>query len=78
MQIGRQLSCMNGIHFSGYAKEVSCLLLRYDKNYIKDVSIITTMIHHLNRKVKVEVIKGVTAYDVIDGKLPPVRKTKKL
>jgi hypothetical protein len=70
MMISRQLNCLPGLHFSGYAKDVSCLLLRYDTDYIKNTEIITTTIHHLNKKLKVEVITGVTAYDVIDGKLP--------
>jgi len=70
MLISRQLGCLPGIHFSGYAKDVSCLLLRYNTDYIKNTDIITTTIHHLNKKLKVEVITGVTAYDVIDGKLP--------
>jgi hypothetical protein len=68
--IRRQLSALPGIHFSGYAKDVSCLLLRYDTDYIKSTDIITRTIRHLNKKLKVEIITGVTAYDVIDGKLP--------
>ncbi len=68
--ISKQLNCLEGLHFSGYAKNASCLLLRYNTETIRDVTIITTMIHHLNRKLNYEVVRGMTAFDVIDGKLP--------
>jgi hypothetical protein len=68
--IGKQLNCLEGLHFSGYVKNASCLLLRYDAATIKDVNIITTTLHHLNKKLNYEVVRGMTAFDVIDGKLP--------
>ncbi len=68
-KIKNQLACLEGIHFSGYVKDASCLLLKYNTNLIADKQIITTLIHHLNRKVKCKVIEGYTAYEVIDGKL---------
>ena len=68
-KIKKQLDCLEGIHFSGYVKDASCLLLRYNTSLIADKKIITTMIHHLNAKVKCKVIEGYTAYEVIDGKL---------
>lgn len=68
--ISRQLKCLDGVHFSGYVNDASCILLRYDASTIKDISIITTTLHHLNKKLKYEIVKGITAFDVIDGKLP--------
>jgi hypothetical protein len=76
-KIKKQLNCLEGIHFSGYAKDASCLLLRYNTDVIADQSIITTVIHHLNQKVKCKVIEGYTAYDVIDGKLKKPQNSKK-
>ena len=77
-KIKHQLACLEGLHFTGYVKHASCILLKYNTNLIADKSIITTLIHHLNRKVKYKVIEGYTAYEVIDGKLKiPVSKTKR-
>ena len=69
IKIGRQLNCLDGVHFSGYVKDASCLLLRFNSDMIADKNIITTMIKHLNNKIKFKVIEGCTAYDVIDGQL---------
>ena len=69
MKIGRQLSCVDGVHFSGYVNHASCILLRYNKAIVKDEQIITSVIYHLNHKLRFEVIKGYTAYEVIDGRL---------
>ncbi len=68
--ISRQMDCLPGVHFSGYASGVSCLLLRYDTSTVLDEIIITSTLHHLNKKLPLQIIRGITAYDVIDGKLP--------
>ena len=69
IKISRQLNCLEGVHFSGYVKDASCLLLRFNSAFIANKNIITTMIKHLNDKLKYKVIEGFTAYAVIDGQL---------
>ena len=38
-KINRQLQCLEGLHFSGYYKPASCLLLKYDPRKILDPAI---------------------------------------
>lgn len=70
-KISKQLACLQGLHFSGYYAPASCLLLKYDSTKIIDPNIISVLIHHLNYKMKVEMLKGTSIYDVVDGKIDP-------
>jgi hypothetical protein len=77
-KINRQLACLEGLHFSGYYGPASCLLLKYDPDKILDPAIISTIVHHLNHKIKVQMIRGIRIYDVVDGKIDePMRPSKK-
>ncbi len=77
-KINRQLACLEGLHFSGYYGPASCLLLKYDPDKILDPAIISTIVHHLNHKIKVQMIRGIRIYDVVDGKIDePIRPSKK-
>ncbi len=76
-KIQRQLACLDGLRYLGYFKERSCLLFHVDTKKIIDRTIITTIIHHLNGKMKTDVINGVTIYEVLDDKLSESKKTLK-
>lgn len=67
--ICKQLSCLDGLRYLGYFKDGSCLLLHVDSKKIADTEIITTIIHHLNEKMKTDVIGGQTIYELLDNKL---------
>ena len=68
-KLHKQLNVVKGIHFSGYVKHASCLLIRYDSNLICNAAAVTHIIKKANKKIKCKIIEGYTAYDVIDGKL---------
>ena len=67
--ISKQLSCLDGLQCLGYFKDGSCLLLHIDSKKITDTEIITTIIHHLNEKMKTDVIGGLSIYELLDHKL---------
>lgn len=68
-RLHKQLNNYSGIHFSGYVKNASCLLIRYDSNTICDAMMVTKIIKKINKKLKCKIIVGYTAFDIIDGKL---------
>ena len=68
-RLHKHLNNYSGIHFSGYVKHASCLLIRYDSNVICDVMMLTKIINKVNKKLKCKIIEGYTAFDIIDGKL---------
>ena len=68
-KISKQLACLDGIRYLGYFKERSYLLLHVDAEKITDTGIITALIHHLNEKMKTDVITGISIYDALDYKL---------
>ncbi|CAN5431753.1 hypothetical protein BH11BAC2_BH11BAC2_25420 [soil metagenome] len=68
-KIGRQLACVDGLHYSGYYQPANCIFLKYDSLKIPDPTIINIIIHHLNNKLKVETISGYSIYEIIDGKM---------
>ena len=56
-KINKQLTCLQGLHFSGYYAPASCLLLKYDPKKIIDPTIIYRMLYHLNCEMKITVLK---------------------
>lgn len=68
-KIRRQLSCLDGVHFSGYDSHSSCLLMQYDTHKIADSKLIIQIISGLNKSLKLTEISGYTIFDVLDGKL---------
>ena len=76
-KISKQLSCLDGLRYLGYFKDGSCLLFHVDSKKIADTNIIITTIHHLNEKMKTDVIKGFSIYEVLDDKLPRAKQTIK-
>ncbi len=69
-KISRQLNCIEGLRYLGYFKAGSCLLLHVDASRIANTDIITTTIHHLNKKMKTNEVKGYSIYDILDNKYP--------
>lgn len=67
----KQLNAMEGIHFSGYVKDASCILLRYSSTIINDDLVVIGLIKRFNKKLKCKIVKGYTAFEVIDGKYKP-------
>ncbi len=66
-KINLQLKCIEGVRFHGYHAESSCLFIKYDDCTIADSEIITCSLSYLN-KIQTKLIRGLTFYDVIDGK----------
>ncbi len=70
-KINRQFQCLEGLHFSGYYKPASCLLLKYDPRKILDPAIVPVVVYSLNKKLKNIILEDITIYEVIDGKIDP-------
>lgn len=75
-KINRQLQCLEGLHFSGYYKPASCLLLKYDPRKILDPAIVPVVVYRLNQKLKNKILEDITIYEVIDGKIDPAPPSK--
>lgn len=68
-KIRRQLLCMDGVHFSGYDKRSSCLLMQYNPDKIAGGFILLDIIKGLNKPMKFKEVAGYTIFDILDGKL---------
>jgi hypothetical protein len=69
VRISEKLNALQGVHFSGYVQHASCLLIRYDTQSVKNPAVIYKALYAADKKMKYTVVEGLTAYDVIDGRL---------
>lgn len=71
-KLQNSLSKIPGVHLSGYCREQSCLLIRFEEKIIKSEQIVYAIEGIANIRDRISVVVGCNFYEVVDGQMASI------